>query len=187
MPNWCNNTATLTFPDDDSAGKFYEHLKKVKSDEEHKDENGNLLSVLGHFVPEPNYNSGDGWYWWRVNNWGTKWDVSLYQDDWIDDNTVILGFDTAWGPPTLTYEAMLDQDIIVEATYYEPGMCFVGRFSSDASGTTHFEFSEIEDPQELRDYIGEELDDEYNISEYLREYLEEENENDNDSGVENFG
>lgn len=183
MPNWCSNTATLTFPDNKSADKFYEHLKKVKSDEEHKDENDNLLSVLGHFVPEPNYNSGDGWYWWRVNNWGTKWDVNLWQDDWIDDTTIVMGFDTAWGPPINTYEAMEEQDIVVEATYFEPGMCFVGRFGSGGE-REHCEFSEIEDPQELRDYIGEELDDEYNISEYLREYLEE---NANDSEEENIG
>ena len=186
MPNWCNNNVTLTFPDDESADKFYDHLKKVKSDVEHKDDNDNPLTILGYFVPEPNYNNDEGWYWWRVNNWGTKWDVNLWQDDWIDDNTVILGFDTAWGPPIQTYEVMEDQDISVEATYYEPGMCFVGSFSSDGE-REHYEYSEIEDPQELRDYIGEDLDDEWNISEYLREYLEEENANDNDSGVENFG
>ena len=184
MPNWCSNTATLTFPDVESANKFYEHYKKVKSDEEHKDENDNLLSVLGYFVPEPQYNDTAEWYWWRVNNWGTKWDVSMIDIDWVDDVNCVMNFDTAWGPPTIAYEDMEDQDIIVEATYYEPGMCFVGRFGSGGV-REHYEFSEIEDPQELRDYIGEELDDEWNISEYLREWLSEEEVN--DSGVENFG
>ena len=183
MPNWCNNSTTLTFPTEEKAQEFQDHITAMEADEETKDENGNSLSLLGFFVPEPQYNDTGEWYWWRVNNWGTKWDVSLGSIDWVDDVTCVMNFDTAWSPPTIAYEAMEGQDIVVEASYYEPGMCFVGRFGSSGE-REHYEFSDIEDPQELRDYIGEELDDDYGISEWMREWQAEEEEN--DSGVENF-
>lgn len=186
MPNWCNNSVQLTFPNEESANKFQQCIERVESDKEYLDDHGNQLTILGHFVPEPNYDDEGAWYWWRVNNWGTKWDVSLYNHDWIDDTTVVIGFDTAWSPPIQTFEAMEEQDIIVEATYYEPGMCFVGRFGSGGD-REHYDYAEIEDPQELRDYIGEDLDDEWNISEWMREWQEEEAQFESDSGVENFG
>ena len=47
------------------------------------------------------------------------------------------------------------------------------------------EYSDCETPEEIREKIGEELDDEWGISEDYREWMEEEVEN--DSGVENFG
>jgi hypothetical protein len=155
---------------------------------EQKDENGNDITVLGHFVPEPKYDDSDegmtGWYWWRVNNWGTKWDISIHNYDWVDDYEVRLGFDTAWSPPIAIYEAMQEQGIYVTASYYEPGMCFVGNWEDGEED--HFEYSHIEDPDELREYIGEYLDDYWNISEDARMWLEEMKE-ENDSGVENVG
>ena len=59
MPNWCNNTLQLTFPDVDSADKFQQCIARVKSDVEYKDENDNPLTILGYFVPEPNYNDDE--------------------------------------------------------------------------------------------------------------------------------
>jgi len=182
MPNWCNNSVTLRFPTKKEAQDFEQHLNKVLNEEQLEDENGNTLSLFGYFVPEPKYTEEQGWYWWRVNNWGTKWDANLYQHDWVDDTSLVLGFDTAWSPPIPVYEAMDEQGVNVVASYYESGMCFVGRW--ELGEEEHYEFSEIEDPVELRDYIGADLDDEWYISGYLQEWIDEQEEN--DSGVENF-
>jgi hypothetical protein len=51
---------------------------------------------------------GDNWYDWNVRNWGTKWDVGVYDNDKYPDTELMeesetsLGyrFNTAWSPPT---------------------------------------------------------------------------------------
>ena len=190
MPNWCAKSTTLVFHDSEKATEFASHLDQMENDENAKHENGNDFTVLGFFVPEPQYNDTGDWYWWRVNNWGTKWDVSTHSVDWVDDVTCVMVFDTAWSPPITAYQAMCEQGMNVYATYYEPGMCFVGAWDDGAE--EHYDYSSIEDPEELRDYIGSDLDDEYGISEWMREWQAEEEEvvihvEESDSGVENFG
>ena len=171
MPNWCNNTATLIIKDE---AKKAEVLDAIQNYEDDSDKN----SFLGYFVPEPDYDTTTddvmpGWYWWRVNNWGTKWDIQLYHWDVIDD-TITIGFDTAWSPPIHVYEAMDEQGIDVFASYFEGGMCFAGRW--EMGEEEHYEYSAVEDPDELREYIGEDLDDEWGISDMMREWQEEEEE-----------
>lgn len=185
MPNWCSNDVTLRFPSVEEANEFKDHFDRVQSGENILDEFNNDLTILGFFVPEPDYNHQDqGWYWWRVNNWGTKWDCNIVSYTWNDDYEICLTFDTAWSPPIAIYEAIQEQGIYVTASYYEPGMCFVGSWEDGEED--HFEYSHIEDPDELREYIGEYLDDHWGISEDARMWLEEMKE-ENDSGVENVG
>jgi len=49
--------------------------------------------------------SGLDWYSWRVQNWGTKWDVNINDNgyesslEW-DDDFINVSFDSAWSPPT---------------------------------------------------------------------------------------
>ena len=47
MPNWCENNVTLRFPTKEEAKDFSEHLDRVQSDEQIKDEFDNDLTVLG--------------------------------------------------------------------------------------------------------------------------------------------
>ncbi len=55
----------------------------------------------------------------------------------------------------------------VEATYYEPGMAYVGRWDNGVDDCIEFGG---ETSKTVRDVIGEELDDEYGISETMAEY-----------------
>jgi hypothetical protein len=111
------------------------------------------------------------WYDFCVDRWGTKWDIDPYDasDVQIKDNTIEFGFDSAWAPPIGVYAELVDQGFEVEATYYEPGMGFVGRwyYGND-------EYYEIggETSETVRDVIGDELDEEYGISETMAEYEE---------------
>jgi hypothetical protein len=111
------------------------------------------------------------WYDFCVDRWGTKWDIDPYdpEDVVIKDNCIEFGFDSAWAPPIGVYAELVEQGFEVEATYYEPGMGFVGRwyYGND-------EYYEIggETSETVRDVIGDELDEEYGISETMAEYEE---------------
>lgn len=170
MPNWCNNTATLIIKDE---AKKAEVLDAIQNYEDDSDKN----SFLGYFVPEPDYDTTTddvmpGWYWWRVNNWGTKWDIQLYHWDVIDD-TITIGFDTAWAPPIGAYESMAENHgIEVVASYYEPGCAFCGTWDNE-NREEHYEYGELETPEAVREHIGEDLDDEWGISEDIRQWIEE--------------
>jgi len=161
MPNWCNNSLQLTAASKEEANELRQHFEKQSEDD---------WTFFGFFVPETW--DEDNWYWSRVEAWGTKWDASIGSIDWVDDYTVCMTFDTAWSPPIATYEAMMEQGWGVSATYYEPGMCFTGTWSDGED--VHYDYSAVSDPQELRDLIGEELDDEYGISDWMEQMLEEE-------------
>ena len=115
------------------------------------------------------------WYDFCVARWGTKWDVDPYdpEDVKIDEHgQVEFGFDSAWSPPMGIYEEMTRQGYTVEATYYESGMAFVGR----CEGSPEFGFTDDcydiggLKSKDVVDVIGEELDEEYGISECMAEY-----------------
>ena len=115
------------------------------------------------------------WYDWNINNWGTKWDFALENIDRPDPNTVTAAFDTAWAPPIDAYRKLCALGFEIEAMYYEPGMCFVGKFTGDEDSTDDecYEYAG-ETSATVREAIGEELDDYFGISEEMRQYEEEE-------------
>jgi len=74
------------------------------------------------------------WYGWRIENWGTKWDVEANQIRVLIDEpgTLELAFDTAWSPPQGIHDALeaiiaeQDLDVHISWFYDEPGMQFAG-------------------------------------------------------------
>lgn len=192
MPNWCNNRVVISHPDTAKlealaeaikAGNFLKHICPIPED---------LNIVAGRVGADDNpdqqelerrtaenlkkYGAGN-WYDFCVQRWGTKWDVDPYdpEDVKIENNTIEFGFDSAWSPPMGIYELMVEQGYTVEATYYEPGMAYVGR----CDGSPEFGFTDDcyeysgETSKTVRDVIGEELDEEYGISESMAEWEEE--------------
>ena len=187
MPNWCNNRVVISHEDTAKLealvsaikeGKFCNHVIPVPESlhivagmvsdeaEQKKLEEDTARNIAVH---------GYGnWYDFCVNEWGTKWDVDPYDpaDVQIRNNTIEFGFDSAWAPPTGIYQALVEQGFEVEATYYEPGMAFVGRWYMGDDDCIEFG---SETSATVREVIGEELDDEYGISESMAEW-EEDNE-----------
>ncbi len=184
MPNWCNNRVVISHEDTAKLealvaavkeGKFCNHVIPVPED----------LQIVAGSVSDPveqaelerktaenleKYGAGN-WYDFCVSRWGTKWDVDAYETDIkIENNTIEFGFDSAWAPPVGIYEALVEDGFEVEATYYEPGMAFVGRWYMGEDECIEFSG---ETSETVRDVIGEELDDEYGISESMREYEDE--------------
>ena len=191
MPNWCNNNLELQGPIEkleeiskvikDGKGLF-NHILPIPTEladtqspardetEEQKETNKRLQEKHGF----------DNWYDWRVDHWGTKWDVdgedSFYQNEIKNVNgkkTLCLAFDTAWAPPIGIYEELLRQDWAeIRAYYFEGGCDFAGLWldGNDDCITV----SDHEDRFFEADPLGKELDDYYNIIEHREEYRAEE-------------
>ena len=186
MPNWCNNSITIKGSTDTIKTLWDEATAEG-------DDNG----LLNSMVPMPEelegttspsqlseeeqtellrkYGAAD-WYQWRVNNWGTKWDVSTEGLEFTDngDGTAeITGwFDSAWAPPIDAYNTFCeDMDgVYLEAYYEEGGMCFVGYWDSEGADD-HYDYSDFTSDN-IRDNIPEYLVDEYALDERLAEYEE---------------
>lgn len=179
MPNWCNNTLTLSHEDPAMIAR----AKQAFADGRLLDEFIPVPQELKD-VPSPNreadhaellrkkYGASD-WYDFCVNNWGTKWDIGDGNgiQTW-DDHELIVYFDSAWSPPTTAYQRFEELGFRVYATYYEPGMCFCGIY--DEYGDNSWDLSGM-DSAEVRDAIPQELDESFCISETMAEY-EAENE-----------
>jgi hypothetical protein len=178
MPNWCSNNLEVTGP-----------VEKVRAlwDAAQKDEEvgGGLLQALRPMPADlkdtTSPSEGPNWYDWRVTNWGTKWEVSnegLEFSEIGNGLAQIIGhFESAWAPPTRAFAqyGYENEDVKVILSYYEPGMQFVGRFCVEQGeeDDEYYEYGE-ESSDTVRDVIGADLDDEWNISEELAEYEDQE-------------
>ena len=69
----------------------------------------------------------NNWYDWKVNNWGTKWDISAGLEE-KENGHLVYSFDTAWSPPIEWLQKVSEQyDKLKFNLYYEePSMCFRG-------------------------------------------------------------
>ena len=183
MPNWCSNNITITGPKDKIKaiydGATAEGLLHTlyPMPEQLRD----TIKGTGDELQTEKYDGFTNWYDWAVNNWNTKWDVSAegleYEED--GDTATISGwFDSAWAPPVgaVFHYGHRNEDVKIRLSYYEPGMAFVGvaTVEEGVSDDDYFEYGDC-DSSNVRDAIGTELDDEWNISESMAEY-EAENE-----------
>jgi hypothetical protein len=110
MPNWCDNSLTVSHEDKEMMQKFAAAVAE-----------GNLFMT---FVPPPD---GEWDYGWCVDNWGTKWDVSSGEFCLEEDGLSGSGwFNTAWGPPIMAYESLQELGFSIDALYHECGMGFAG-------------------------------------------------------------
>jgi hypothetical protein len=110
------------------------------------------------------------WYDFQVSRWGTKWDVggSEFPLDRDEDGLGFsASFDSAWSPPMGVVEELVNRGMSVTLYYYEPGCAYVGKYEDGYDECLDFGGC---DSKTVRDYIGEELDDMWGISESMAEY-----------------
>jgi hypothetical protein len=87
------------------------------------------------------------WYDWSLANWGTKWDVTCTEMDYLDngDNTssVTYHFESAWSPPETAIDKMSQAapDLTFRLHYQEEGVGFRG-FKAWVGGNVTEEGSE---------------------------------------------
>jgi hypothetical protein len=125
----------------------------------------------------------ENWYDWRVNNWGTKWEVCEFYgvdkqpDALIGDSTISFAFSSAWAPPIGAYEKFLENnpDCSIRAYYYEGGCDFMGLWEDGVDDCyTPSDYKSTDDF--WQDGIGSTLDDVFNITESMAEYEAEQEE-----------
>jgi hypothetical protein len=173
MPNWCNNNIEL-FHEDKAMlerakaafvdGKFLNEFIPIPKELE-----GTTAPSESNEALMEKYGASD-WYSWCVNNWGTKWDISPYECE-IENGQLVGSFDTAWSPPIEAYSKLEELGFEVRAYYNEPGMGFAGMYEGSDE---YYEYSGMS-ADEAEDYLPEALNEMYCITENMREW-EEENE-----------
>lgn len=175
MPNWCNNTLTLTHKDPAmiqrakdalDRGEFLSEFCPMPRELGDAIANGQPDAVM---IEKYGYSS---WYDYCVNEWGTKWDVG--EDGATDihpDGTMLnTYFDSAWSPPIGAYEKLEQLGFTVDAYYYEGGMAYAGTYSNGNEDSISLEGMTAD--QVEREYP--ELDECFGISESMRENEEPE-------------
>ena len=81
---------------------IYNHLEDGVSDEEYMTQPDRNLPLQEQLMFKGNH-----WYDWNVRNWGTKWDVAVYDKEEYPDTELVVDkedtiqyrFNTAWSPP----------------------------------------------------------------------------------------
>jgi len=160
MPNWCNNSFSIT-GNTESIKDLWEAAQTAGPD--------GGFGLLNAIAP-----IGDWEYGKAVDTWGTKWDVTDEGLEFIDngDGTASIQgwFDSAWSPPIGAYEQLAaDFDsCIIECSYYEPGMDFGGFWSSENGD------EEFDNLQERLEQPTEEWDERFTAFEVEYDLLSEE-------------
>ena len=151
MPNWCENDLHICAP---TKSKLNIILKKIGCKEDPP------LLKLGSIVPEPrefdeDQNFMPGWYNWRVENWGCKWDIGECQvtEDYAFEyydmpegwTRAIINFQSPWSPPETWLRAFAKKypDAVIGLVYSEGGVGFEGELVLKGEDTLHSDTRDI--------------------------------------------
>jgi len=163
MPNHTDNRVILSHADSQMIDDIYNVMNTEDAE------------LCNHLIPMPKELEGTtspsdtpNWYDWRLENWGTKWDVYETQCTRINANTLQLYFYTAWSPPIPVFDKLVDMGFEVNARYLDEGWGYIGEYNDGDDWSTTDVESVVEDYPDL--------DLEFGIGERIAEYAEE-NEN----------
>lgn len=174
MPNWCSCNVTVKGPTAEVT-KLAEQINSQIGNEQ-----GGVCSVIAPQPPEEELDFGNdimpGWYIWRVNNWGTKWDFEPLKEVVVfnlDDDRAefVMDFDSAWSPPIQLFDTLVENGFDVTAYYNEPGMMFAGVYENGADETYCYEDSSSES---VKDDLPENLVELFGIDDMLSEIEDDE-------------
>lgn len=133
MANWVYNSMTVSGPEE-VLTRFIEKMSQPRPNgvlqedgsyaiETKEDETPSALSFWNAVAPTDlqNYFDGTNWYYWNINNWGTKWDAGMVETDRYSKDSAYYTFETAWGAPEAFYKAVSEQwpDLDFSVTWEE--------------------------------------------------------------------
>jgi len=200
MPNWCSNTVCVRGPvkivkslvdhrfDFQRIHPCPEALN-ITAGREGADDSREQKELVRKEKANLKKYGYKNWYDWCVDEWGTKWnaggsdnqDMQVDFDDDVNDTGIAtFTFMSAWAPPVGVYDKLTEThpELDVHATYYEPGVGFMGVWDNGVdraysmegflTGGSKDPFWKTED--------GIELDEQFDIVESLQESEEQETE-----------
>ena len=186
MPNWCNNTLTLTHEDPAMILRAKEALDRGEFLQEFIPVPQDLKDTVSGSMGEDHREAHEAqqkanrekhgysnWYDYCVGEWGTKWDVGGdgQTDIHPDGKMLHTTFDSAWSPPVNAYVKLEELGFGVNAMYYEGGMAYAGAYGEGGDEEINLEGMSADD---VENHYPE-IDEAFGISESMREY-EAENE-----------
>lgn len=125
MPNHCYGYLEVS-GEPKLLNKFMKQIEVTES--EATSERSATKFSLDKVIPMPKeLLNGDGWYDWRVSNWGTKWDLCDLEtnDEGWEEGFISYNFWTAWSPPEQVLEALTTQ---------HPKLSFSYKFADEGGG-----------------------------------------------------
>jgi len=128
MPNWCSNEFSIVGSETDAREFMRKHLTPTtdedtglpRTDDRHEMD-------FNQFIPEPSDLGEGGWYNWRIENWGTKWQPAFLVANRLK-GIITIQCETAWSPPRPIAEAISKMYplMVVRLQYFEEGMDYWG-------------------------------------------------------------
>ena len=156
------------------SGKWRNRLIRLLTGRHHTLRNRlwtNLIHAQGKATTADIQRKTEGWYYWALAHWGTKWDVDstshVVDNSNLQKPSVQIEFLTAWSPPLgwLAVAAKRFPALMFTLDYEEPGMCFAGKAVAKRGRIIHDECHNM-DALELRERHPDwEWDDEKGASE----------------------
>ena len=181
MPNWCNNTLTLTHEDPAMILRAKEALDRGEFLQEFIPVPQDLKDTVSGSMGEDHREAHEAqqkanrekhgysnWYDFCVGEWGTKWDVGGdgQTDIHPDGKMLHTTFDSAWSPPVNAYVKLEELGFGVNAMYYEGGMAYAGAYGEGGDEEINLEGMSADD---VENHYPE-IDEAFGISESMREY-----------------
>ena len=179
MPNWCLNTITIKGEKEtlqllkDNNFSF-DFIRPQPDWANTPNEDGELPIEKKHpewteLVFPKSQKTDDRWYEWRLENWGTKWEMDVSTVELMNDGTLVVTGDTAWSPPleVLRYATERFPDLEINIKFEESGCDFYGGTDfSQGEGTSEF----VDNLSNLADAIAN--DEVSNLTQDQRNFLE---------------
>lgn len=97
MANWVRNRVTFDC-DHDTYLQIRDLMVRPVDKKQYPLDFGTECVDFTQIVPEPEYETDDAWYDWRIENWGCKWNAS---DCEILDTEQEFIFSTPWNRPAM--------------------------------------------------------------------------------------
>ena len=200
MPNWCNNTVTISHTDPAMIERVREAFNKgallqefipipadlqIVSGRCGDDDNPEQIALVAAQKRNIEVHGYKDWYEFATNEWGTKWDIGADGQPAIDndDGVLVLNFDSAWAPPVNAYEKLFYMGFKILAYYYEPGMAFAGIYEDGQD--EYYEYGGMNSDQ-IAEELPVELDECFSISEQVAEYEAENQEIELNEGIDSI-
>lgn len=128
MPNWCECWLGVEGP----AAELARFLDAAKGENNPTEEDAadSVLWFDSLLPTPPELLAGSGWYDWRVEHWGTKWNAECDDYDGSPGSgRVGFSFLSAWSPPEPLLKAVARDypSLAFTLEYAEGGMDYSGR------------------------------------------------------------